>query len=190
MRSISTYNGAKTEKYAWSQDLHNVTVQINLPQQTRSKDLKIEIKPKYVMACYKGKESEPLIKGEICEKVKVDDTMWSIEEGTQLIFNFEKAYEAIWKCVVLGDEEIDTKTVDNSKRVEDFDQETQGHLQKVLYERDRKMNGLPTTEEEKNMKLMNDIMKNPNSPFAGQPYDVEKYGNKSGSNAPIPPFNV
>lgn len=48
--------------------------------------------------------------------------------------NFDKAYEAIWKCVILGDAEIDTKTVDNSKRVDEFDLETQGHLQKVLYE--------------------------------------------------------
>ena len=63
-------------------------------------------------------------------------------------------------------------------------------MQKVLYERDRKMRGLPTTEEEKNMQLMNEIMKKPNSPFSGQTYDVEKYGNKSGSNAPIPPFNM
>lgn len=62
--------------------------------------------------------------------------------------SFEKAYEAIWKCVLLGDPEIDTKTVDNSKRVEEFDLETQGHLKKVLYEQNRKRMGLPTTEEE------------------------------------------
>lgn len=69
-----------------------------------------------------------MIKGDLCEKVKVDDTFWSVEDNRFLNITFEKAYEAIWKCVVLGDEEIDTKTVDNSKRVEDFDLETQGHL--------------------------------------------------------------
>jgi hypothetical protein len=47
--------------------------------------------------------------------------MWSIEEGNQLVIHFEKAYEAIWKCIINGDDEIDTKQVDNSKRVEDFD---------------------------------------------------------------------
>lgn len=36
--------------------------------------------------------------------------------------------------MIVGDAEIDTKKVDNSKRVEEFDLETQGHLQKVLYE--------------------------------------------------------
>ena len=91
---------------------------------------------------------EPLVDGELAEKVKVDDSFWSVEDGQYLNVNFEKAYEAIWKCVVLGDEEIDTKKVDNSKRIEEFDLETQGHLQKVLYEQERKRAGLPTTEEE------------------------------------------
>lgn len=38
--------------------------------------------------------------------------------------NFEKASEVIWKTVILGDAEIDTKKVDNSKNLEEFDTET------------------------------------------------------------------
>ena len=60
----------------------------------------------------------------MCEKVKVEDSFWTVEDSQYFLVNFEKAYEAIWKCVLLGDEEIDTKTVDNSKRVEEFDLET------------------------------------------------------------------
>jgi len=41
-----------------------------------------------------------------------------------LTVTFEKAYEAIWKAVIVGDQEIDTKKVDNSKRIEEFDLET------------------------------------------------------------------
>lgn len=76
----------------------------------------------------KSKPNEPLIDGELAEKVKTDDSFWSVEDGHFLNINFEKAYEAIWKCVILGDEEIDTKKVDNSKKIEEFDLETQGHL--------------------------------------------------------------
>lgn len=54
------------------------------------------------------------------------------------MLNFEKAGECIWKQVLLGDEEIDTTKVDNSKKLEEFDWETQGHLRKVLYEQERK----------------------------------------------------
>jgi hypothetical protein len=75
---------------------------------------------------FKGKA--PFIEGELGEKVKVEDSFWSIEERKFLNLHLCKAYEAIWKCVVVGDKEIDPKTVDNSKRIEEFDLETQGHL--------------------------------------------------------------
>ena len=89
-----------------------------------------------------------MIDGDLQEKIKVEDSFWSIEDQKFLNITFEKAYEAIWKTVIVGDKEIDPKTVDNSKRIEEFDLETQGHLQKVLYEQERKKRGLPTTEEE------------------------------------------
>ena len=144
----------------------------------KSKSLKVQIKG----------QQDPLLDGELVERVKVDDSFWNIEDNEFLNINLEKAEEKIWKTILVGDEEIDPKSVDNTKRVEDFDLETQGHLQKVLYERDRKMAGLPTTEEEKNMKLMNDLYRN-NPQFAAQvPYDREKYGRKDGVNAPSIPF--
>jgi hypothetical protein len=54
----------------------------------------------------------------------VEDSFWSIEDAKFLNLNFEKAQEVIWKTVILGDEEIDTKKVDNSKNLEEFDIET------------------------------------------------------------------
>ena len=81
-----------------------------------------------------------------------------------------------------------------SKKIEEFDLETQGHLQKVLYEQERKKQGLPTTEEEQQQKLMAEMMakqaESGNNMMAGLPYDPEKYGkNKMGSGSgPAPPF--
>lgn len=88
------------------------------------------------------------MEGELCEKVKVDDSFWSVEDDEFLNINFEKNSEVIWKTIIVGDAEIDTKKVDNSKNLTEFDTETQGHLRKVLYEQERKRQGLPTTEEE------------------------------------------
>ena len=62
--------------------------------------------------------------GELYERVKVDDSFWSVEDNEYLNINLEKMEEKIWKTILVGDEEIDTKTVDNSKNVEDFDLET------------------------------------------------------------------
>lgn len=146
------------------------------------------IKNKHIKVQLKGSDT-PILEGELFEKVKVDESEWTIEDREYLTITLEKMEEKIWKTIVIGDEEIDPKSVDNTKNVEDFDLETQGHLQKVLYERNRKMNGLPTTEEEANAKALNDMMKNnPNSPFAQTPYDREMYGRKDGVNAPAIPF--
>jgi len=163
-----------------------VDVQIPIPQGTTSKQVEVKIKAKHLSAGLKGQA--PIVEGELCEKVKVEDSFWSIDGNRYLNINFEKAYEAIWKCVVLGDEEIDTKTVDNSKKIEEFDLETQGHLQKVLYEQERKKAGLLTTEEEEQRKLMEKVMQSDNSPFQGVPYDPKKYGKNEGNNGPSPPF--
>ena len=126
----------------------------------------------------------------MCEKVIVDDSFWNIDENGYLNLNFEKAKEVIWKCVLLGDEEIDPKTVDNSKKVEEFDTETQGHLRKVLYEQERKKMGLLTTEEEQQREMMEKLMKDSSNPMSAMstPYDPAKYGKNAGNNSPAPPF--
>ena len=51
---ISTYNGAETKKYNWSQSIKNVDVQVMLPKGTTSKMLKVEIKPKSLKVQIKG----------------------------------------------------------------------------------------------------------------------------------------
>lgn len=147
MQKISTYNGDSTEKYDWSQTIQEITVQIPIPEGTTSKMMDIKIQPKRLFVKIKGQD-KPILDGELQEKVKVEDSFWSIEDKKFINITFEKAYEAIWKTILIGDKEIDPKTVDNSKKIEEFDLETQGHLQKVLYEQERKKQGLPTTEEE------------------------------------------
>lgn len=56
--------------------------------------------------------------------IKIDDSLWSIEDGNKLILTLEKAGENIWKTVIKGDDEIDATKVDNSKPLEEFDDET------------------------------------------------------------------
>lgn len=96
------------------------------------KDIIVEIKSKHLKVGLKGKE--PIIDGELDHKIKPDDSTWLLEDNQRLIITFVKMGEQIWKTIILGDKEIDTKTVDNSKNLKDFDEETQGHLRKVLYE--------------------------------------------------------
>lgn len=59
----------------------------------------------------------------------------------------------------------------------------------MLYEQERKRQGLPTTDEEKQQKLMQEIMaKQGINQNAGLPFDPNLYGRKDGTNAPQSPF--
>ena len=86
-----------------------------------------------------------------------------------------KQTEIIWKSAFKGHKEIDTKTVDNSKRIDEFDNETQAALNKIVYEQNRKKQGLPTSEEEKKLAALKEAWDKPDSPFRGQPFDPKMF---------------
>ena len=149
--SISTYNGDKCDDYNWSQGVGDVTIQFTLKQKINKKMLKVDMTVNHLKIVIQGMD-KPLIDDDFCEKIIPDDSNWSIEDGQSIILFLEKATEIIWKSAFKGGKEIDTKTVDNSKRIDEFDSETQAALNKIVYEQNRKRNGLPTTEEEKNLR--------------------------------------
>lgn len=180
---ISTYNGSTTEKYNWSQGINDLTVQIALPPGTKPADLKVDIGSRHLSVKFK-KTGEVVIEGDFFEKVKVDETLWSVEDSKFLVINLEKASEVIWNTILKGDKEIDPKKVDNAKKLEEFDVETQGHLRKIFYEQDRQRKGMPTTDEEVQQQRFQKVFDHENSPFKGNPYDPTKF---YGNNRP-PPF--
>ena len=172
--SISTYNGDKCDDYNWSQGVGDVTIQFALKQKINKKMLKVDMTVTHLKIVIDGMD-KPLIDDDFCEKIIPDDSNWSIEDGQSIILFLEKATEIIWKSAFKGGKEIDTKTVDNSKRIDEFDSETQAALNKIVYEQNRKRNGLPTTEEEKKLEALKEAWNKPGSPFAGQPFDPSMF---------------
>ena len=168
-KEISTYNGGRTERYIWSQSVTEVTVQVNLRPETTKKSLKVSLESNHISVSYVG--GEIIVEGKLFDRIKATDSMWTIEDGNTLVITMEKAQENIWKTVVVGDEEIDTTKVDNSKKLEEFDGETQAALKKVMYEQDRKNKGLPTTDEEKQLEMLKKAWNAEGSPFKGTPFD-------------------
>ena len=63
------------------------------------------------------------------------------------MLNLEKADERIWSTILKGDTEIDTTKVNNTKALSDFDEETQAAIEKLRYDQEQKMKGLPTSDE-------------------------------------------
>lgn len=172
---ISTYNGAETEKYKWSQDIHDVTVQLDLPVGTRSRDLQVEIKSKHIKVALKKDLEHPLLIGELPERIKAESSLWQLE-GNNIVLTLEKANDAVWKSVLVGDAEIDPKTVDSARRVDEYDEDTQAGIRKVMYEHHLKQQGLPTTEEAKSLDSLKKFWNSPNSGYAGQPFDPKVFG--------------
>lgn len=173
--SISTYNGDVCDKYNWSQGVSDVTIQFPLPEAVSKKMLDISMTVNHLKITIKSKEAKVLIDDDFCEKIKPDDSNWTLEDGQSLVFYLEKAGEVIWKSAFKGGKEIDTKKVDNSKRIDEFDNETQAALNKIMYEQNRKRNGLPTTEEEQKLEQLKQAWNQPGSPFAGQPFDPSMF---------------
>jgi hypothetical protein len=172
---ISTYNGAQTDKYKWSQDINDVTVQVSLPAGTKSRDLSVELRTKHIKIALKKDLDHPLLVGELPERIKAESSLWQIE-GSDIVLTLEKASDVVWKTVLVGDAEIDPKTVDSSRRVDEYDEDTQAGIRKVMYEHQRKLQGLPTSEEEKSMGTLKKFWDSPNSPYKGQEFDPKVFG--------------
>jgi hypothetical protein len=120
-------------------------------------------------------KNEIYFQADFCEKIILDESNWSLEDNKNLILFIDKAQEIIWKSAFKGHKEIDTKKVDNSKRIDEFDNDTQAALNKIVYEQNRKKNGMLTTEEEKKLNAMKDAWNAEGSPFKGQPFDPSMF---------------
>jgi hypothetical protein len=166
--SISTYNGAATAKYKWSQDLSDVTLQLALPPGTKARDIQVTFETRKLKVVAQG---QVLLQGPLSETVHRENSYWNIDDGT-LVINLEKSKDCVWKSVMEGDQEIDPKTVDTSRRVDEYDEETQVGIRKVMYEHERKLKGLPTSEEEKAQNALMEMWNK--SEFKGQPFDMSK----------------
>ena len=164
MKRISTYNGDVLDNYWWGQTVADVTFQSEIPEGTKTKNLEVKITPTTFHAKIKGSKLA-ILEGEFYERIKAEDSYWTIEDNKLLTVTVQKQKDLIWSTVFKGDREIDVQKVDNSKTIDQFDYETQGHLNKVLYEQNRVLRGLPTTEEQRNAELMSKLAKMEGSPF-------------------------
>lgn len=75
-----------------------------------------------------------LLDGELADKVRVDESLWSVESQKTLLISLEKTRETWWASVVKGDPEIDTTQVDSTRRIDEYDEGTQGAIRKIVHE--------------------------------------------------------
>ena len=64
--------------YSWTQELGDVDVTVPVPQGTRGKDLAVVLQKKKLSVGLKG--HEPIMAGELCKEIKVEDSTWTVRE--------------------------------------------------------------------------------------------------------------
>lgn len=158
---VAIGNGGSTDVYTWTQTLSDLNVVVDLPKGISTKQFVVEIKNKKLRVCMKATPNEPLIDGELFNRIIVDDCCWTLEDGHELNINLAKENKMEWwKCVIKGDAEINTQKVqpENSK-LTDLDGETRQTVEKMMYDQRQKAMGKPTSEEQTKQEMMNKFMK-------------------------------
>lgn len=101
-------NGGITDKYRWTQTLADVNIYVPVPEGTRAKQLNVTIANTKLAVGLKGQET--VIDGELHARVKADDCFWTVEDNKVVNITLQKQNDMEWwKCVLVGDPEIDVR---------------------------------------------------------------------------------
>ena len=93
---------------------------------------------KKLLVGIKGQPNK-IIDGELPKKVKVDDSLWSIEKDgvkRSLQINLTKSNGMEWwDCVIEGDTKIDTQKIEpENSKLSDLDGETRSVVEKMMFD--------------------------------------------------------
>jgi len=155
-------NGGATDRYTWTQTLKSVEVMIDVPDGTRGSSCSVNITPTMLKISVKRPNADPLvIEGNFHQKVKPDDSCWTLEENKTIVLSLEKSDNMRWwACVLDGDNTIDTKKIvpENSK-LSDLDGETRATVEKMFFDQRQKELGKPTSDKLKQAEMLEKFKK-------------------------------
>jgi len=133
--------------YSWKQELGDVDLVVPVPKGTRAKNLDVVITKKKLKIGIKGQD--PIIDGELCKEIKIEESTWTVEDQLAVHVHLEKSNkQQWWENVLTHHPKIDTTkiTPENSK-LSDLDGETRAMVEKMMFDNQQKQMGKPTSDE-------------------------------------------
>ena len=166
--AISTFNGGLCDNYRWTQTISDLTMEVVLPEPVSSAQLSVSIKQDSIKIL---SNAQTIVQGDFSHKVTPSECLWSLESGTRLVISLEKALEQWWPSPLIGGPSIDLTKVDSTKKVEQYDESTQGAIRKILFDQSQKAQGKPTSDQLLLSEKLKDAWNAPHSPFAGTAFN-------------------
>jgi len=156
-------NGGTTSWGIWTQQLQELQIQVPVPAAVKSRDLVVDMKKTHITVGVKNQP--PIVDGDLHKKIIVDDCFWTLEEDAagrkEVVISMQKENKMEWwKCVIVGDPEINTQKVqpENSK-LGDLDGETRMTVEKMMFDQRQKALGKPTADEMGKQDILEKFMK-------------------------------
>ncbi|TFK98799.1 HSP20-like chaperone [Pterulicium gracile] len=144
----------KALPYTWRQELGDVDITVPIPKGTRAKQLNVVMKQNKFTLGLKGEE--PIMDGELCKAIKVDDSTWTVEDQEVVLIHLEKVnQQEWWENVLKHHPKIDTRKIEpENSKLSDLDGETRGMVEKMMFDNQQKQMGKPSSDELKKLEAL------------------------------------
>ena len=151
-------NGGTIEgKYIWTQTLQELTININLPENTRGRDLNVILSKTHLKIGFAKTKREFFINDNLTKPIIVDDSLWTIEDGNRLVLTLQKSNQMEWWDAPCQSDEpkINIQKVQpENSNLSDLDGETRQTVEKMMFDQRQKALGLPTADEQKKLDIL------------------------------------
>lgn len=141
--------GTVPGKFVWTQTLAEVMVNVPVPDNTRGRDVLVNINRKHLKILLKSNQTV-VVDADLTKPIICDDSFWTIEDGNRLVVNLQKLNQMEWwESVCKGDPAINVRKIrpENSS-ISDLDGETRKTVEKMMFDQRQKALGKPTSDEQ------------------------------------------